>query len=194
MSVKTNAVIISAILLSACGTIFSGSSQSITFDSNVKGNIEIYANGALVCTQTPCTVDIDRVSGPMTILAKAKGYEDAVMQDKTKINPVFWANIFSIYPTGSLTDFATSAMWKYSQDGVYINMRPKEKQSVQNKRFEKDSDIRRFALYNYSELKIGNPEYLSALEILSAKNENELEAIINRSNTEVELAHNLTEI
>ena len=194
MSIKTNAAIISATILSACSTIFSGSSQSITFDSNVKGNIEIYANGALVCNKTPCTVDIDRISSPMTILAKAKGYEDAVMQNKTKINPTFWANILLIYPTGSTTDFATSSMWKYTQDGVYINMRPEEKQKAENQQFEKDSNIRRFTLYNYSELKIGNPEYLLALEDLTGKNQNELQTIIKQSNREVELAHKLTKI
>lgn len=194
MSIKTNAAIISATILSACSTIFSGSSQSITFDSNVKGNIEIYANGALVCNKTPCTVDIDRISSPMTILAKAKGYEDAVMQNKTKINPTFWANILLIYPTGSTTDFATSSMWKYTQDGVYINMRPEEKQKAENQQFEKDSNIRRFALYNYNELKIGNPEYLLALEDLTGKNQNELQTMIKQSNREVELAHKLTKI
>lgn len=192
MSIKTNAAIISATILSACSTIFSGSSQSITFDSNVKGNIEIYANGALVCNKTPCTVDIDRSSASLTIMAKAKGYEDAVMQDKTKINTASWGNLLSIYSW--TTDFATSSMWKYTQDGVYINMRPEEKQKAENLQFEKDSNIRRFALYNYNELKIGNPEYLLALEDLTGKNQNELQTIIKQSNREVELAHKLTKI
>ncbi|MBR1825033.1 MAG: hypothetical protein IJ770_00400 [Alphaproteobacteria bacterium] len=192
MSVKTKALVALTLLLPACGTIFSGSSQTITFDSNVKENIEIYANGALVCTKTPCTVDIDRSSGSMTILAKAKGYEDAVMQNKAKINTASWGNLLSVYSW--TTDFATSAMWKYSQDGVYINMRPKENHSAQNEQFEKDSNIRRFALYNYGELRVGNHEYLTALKELTDKNEKALVAIINRSSTEVELAHNLTEI
>ena len=60
MSLKHNILYSSLLLLGACGTIFSGSSQTITFDSNIKENIDIYANGALVCTKTPCVVDIDR--------------------------------------------------------------------------------------------------------------------------------------
>ncbi len=192
MSVKTKIPALLTVLLPACGTIFSGSTQSITFDSNVKDNIEIYANGALVCNKTPCTVDIDRSSASLTIMAKAKGYEDAVMQDKTKINTASWGNLLSIYSW--TTDFATSSMWKYTQDGIYINMRPQEKQSAQNKQFEKDSNIRRFALYNYSEIKIGNKEYLLALEDLTGQNQSELQEIIKQSKTEAELANKLTKI
>ena len=194
MSIKTKIAVTLTVLLSACSTIFSGSSQTITFDSNVKENIEIYANGALVCSKTPCTVDIDRISGPMTIIAKAKGYEDSVMQDKTKINPIFWANILLIYPTGSTTDFATSSMWKYSQDGIYINMKPKENNHTQNLKFKKDTEIRKFAVYNFGELKYGNREYLSALEELTGQKTEDLKLIITQANTEAELANTLTNI
>ena len=194
MLVKTKMAVASVVLLTACSTIFSGSSQTITFDSNVKENIEIYANGALVCNKTPCTVDIDRISGPMTILAKAKGYEDAVMQDKTKINPIFWANILLIYPTGSTTDFATSAMWKYSQDGIYINMRPQESRRAANIKFQKDTEIRKFAVYNFGDLKYGNSEYLEALQELSGRQPTELKSIISKAQSEAELANRLTNI
>ena len=44
MSIKTKIAVTLTVLLSACSTIFSGSSQTITFDSNVKENIEIYVN------------------------------------------------------------------------------------------------------------------------------------------------------
>ena len=37
-------VLLSVLVLTACGTIFSGSTQQLTFDSNEK-NINIYANG-----------------------------------------------------------------------------------------------------------------------------------------------------
>ena len=39
-------IVLSVLTLTACGTVFNGSSQSIHFESNVK-NISIYANGAL---------------------------------------------------------------------------------------------------------------------------------------------------
>lgn len=54
--------------------------------------------------------------------------------------------------------------------------------------------IRRFALYNYSELKIGNNEYIEALKELTNKTADELTTIIAQSKTEVELAENLASI
>lgn len=190
MSLKHNILYSSLLLLGACGTIFSGSSQTITFDSNIKENIDIYANGALVCTKTPCVVDIDRGSAPLTIIAKAKGYENSVMQDKAKINTVSWGNLLSVYSW--TTDFATSSMWKYSESGVYINMRKKDMTTAELNKYNHDAKIKAFALYNFAELKLGNPEYTEALQVLASKNQHDLNNVIQRSDTEVELANNLT--
>lgn len=189
MSLKHNILYSSLLLFGACGTIFSGSTQTISFDSNIKENIDIYANGALVCTKTPCVVDIDRGSAPLTIIAKAKGYEDSVMQDKAKINTVSWGNLLSVYSW--TTDFATSSMWKYSESGVYINMRKKDMTTAELNKYNKDAKIKAFALYNFAELKLNNPEYTLALQELTAKNSQDLAAVIKQADTEVELANAL---
>lgn len=189
MSLKHNILYSSLLLLGACGTIFSGSSQTITFDSNIKENIDIYANGALVCTKTPCVVDIDRGSAPLTIIAKAKGYEDSVMQDKTKINTFSWGNLLSVYSW--TTDFATSSMWKYSESGVYINMRKKDMTTAELNKYNKDAKIKAFALYNFAELKLNNPEYTLALQELTAKSSQELADTVKQADTEIELANAL---
>ena len=189
MSLKHNILYSSLLLLGACGTIFSGSTQTISFDSNIKENIDIYANGALVCTKTPCVVDIDRGSAPLTIIAKAKGYEDSVMQDKAKINTVSWGNLLSVYSW--TTDVATSSMWKYSESDVYINMRKKDMTTAELNKYNKDAKIKAFALYNFAELKLNNPEYTLALQELTAKNSQDLAAVIKQADTEVELANAL---
>lgn len=189
MSLKHNILYSSLLLLGACGTIFSGSSQTITFDSNIKENIDIYANGALVCTKTPCVVDIDRGSAPLTIIAKAKGYEDSVMQDKAKINTFSWGNLLSVYSW--TTDFATSSMWKYSESGVYINMRKKDMTTAELNKYNKDAKIKAFALYNFAELKLNNQEYTLALQELTAKSSQELADTVKQADTEIELANAL---
>ena len=50
--------ILAVLALTACGTIFNGSSQDMSFDSNVKG-VEIFINGMKACS-TPCIYTIDR--------------------------------------------------------------------------------------------------------------------------------------
>lgn len=176
------------LLLSACGTVFNGSSQNMTFNSNLK-NLKIYANGALVCTSTPCSVDIDRSSSALVIMAQADGYDDEISQVKAKINPVSWGNLLSVYSW--TTDFATSSMWKYSSNGVYINMKKSNMKRAELEVFKKESEIRYFALFNYAEIKIENPEYISALAELTGKNPQQLSKIIAMSSTEAELADNL---
>ena len=198
MTIKHNLIVATALALSlsACGTIFSGSVQNINFNSNVK-NVKVYANGALICSTMPCRADIDRGSSALTIIAKAEGYEDNIMQIKTKINTVSWGNLLSAYSW--TTDFATSSMWKYTQDGVYINMEPKNMKKAEVETFTKDSKTRYFSLLNYPELKIeatskSKGEYITSLSEISNKDTQIITNIINDSNNEVELAHNLTGI
>lgn len=182
-------ILLSTILLTACGTIFSGTTQKITFDSDVEKNIKIYANGALVCSTTPCVVNIHRSQSPLIVTAEAKGYQSSMERIETKINTVSIINLFSIYSW--TTDFATDSMWKYSQDGVYINMIPENMKKAELDKFTRESQIKHFALFNYAEIKLENPEYIKALSELTKKDKKELEKIIASSNTEVELAHNL---
>jgi len=196
MKLKQNLALASVMALTACGTIFSGSVQNINFSSNVK-NVKIYANGALVCSSTPCRVDIDRGSAAMTVIAKADGYEDNITQIKTRINPVSWGNLLSAYSW--TTDFATSSMWKYTQEGVYINMEPKNMKRAEADNFKKDSEIRHFSLFNYPELKIEaikhkQGEYTEALMSLTNKPVNELHQEVNKATDQVALAHSLTGI
>lgn len=196
MKLKHNLALVSALALTACGTIFSGSVQNINFSSNVK-DVKIYANGALVCSSTPCRVDVDRGSAALTVIAKADGYEDNIMQIKTKINPVSWGNLLSAYSW--TTDFATSSMWKYTQDGVYINMEPKNMKKAEALQFKQESQIRHFSLLNYPELKIEaaenkQGEYIESLAVMSATNPQNLKLVINNSKDEVDLAHKLTGI
>ncbi len=143
----------------------------------------------------PCVANIARSSAPLTLIAKSTGYEDAIQQVRTKINTPSWGNLLSAYSW--TTDFATSSMWQYSQDGVYINMERKGVYYAQNKQFKKDSEIRHFALLNYGELRLesvknSDGEYLTALSSLTQKNIPELKNTIFQSKNEVNLAHRLT--
>lgn len=190
MSLKHNMLYSSLLLLGACGTVFSGTSQKINFDSNINENIEIYVNGRLVCNQTPCSAEIERDSAPLTITAKAQGYEDAIVYDRSRINKAAIGNLFSVYSW--TTDFVSGAVWKYSEDGVYLNMRKKNMTKAETDLYNQKANIKSFALYNFAELKLNNPEYTLALKELTGKSQQELTYIIKNSATEVELATSLT--
>lgn len=196
-----------ALTLTACGTVFNGSSQDIQFDSNVKG-VEIYVNGMKAC-KTPCVYPLDRQSSTVVIKAKKPGYAEQQTIIKSELSNVAILNL-TFWPSW-LTDVATGGMWKYSRDGIYIEMEGgRNYMPGSNQRYNpyydryseqksKDREIRRFSLYNYGELrneaanqKAG--EYIKTLAVLSGKSETDLIQTINKADGEVNLAHTLTGI
>ena len=50
-------VLFGALLLSACGTVFNGTDQDISFDSNLKG-VTIFVDGMQIC-KTPCVYPLE---------------------------------------------------------------------------------------------------------------------------------------
>ena len=181
--------------LSGCGTIFSGSTQDMSFDSNVKG-VEIYIGGIKVC-KTPCVYPLDKSSGSTIITAKKKGYEEQQQILKTKFNNFAILNL-SGWPSW-IVDVATGGMWQYKQDGVYIDMEKASKNYAEAQTIKQNMSIRRFALLNYPALKIEASkqkagEYITALSELSGKEENRIINIINSHDNEIKLVHVLSGI
>ena len=204
-----------ALTLTACGTLFNGSSQDIQFDSNVKG-VEIYVNGMKAC-KTPCVYPLDRQSSTTVIVAKKPGYPEQQTILKSELSNVAILNL-TFWPSW-LTDVASGGMWKYSRDGIYIEKeggryqptyqpnynrgggyrRANEYYDQYSKYIPNAKEVRRFSLYNYGELKneaAGNKagEYIKTLAALSGKNETDLINTINKASGEVNLAHTLTGI
>lgn len=188
-------LLLSILVLTGCGTLFSGTTQDISFDSNVK-DVAVYVDGAFVC-RTPCIYPAERASGNMTIVGKKKGYSDVGISVKTKLNPVAIGNLIFVYSW--TTDLVDGAAWKYRQEGVYLNMEKEDMKVSEAAEFKKASDIRRFALFTYDKLKLEAAEekagdYINALSDLSGKDQKDLLTLINQANEAVELAHELTGI
>jgi len=187
--------LVSVLALTACGTVFNGTSQDMSFDSNVKG-VTIYINGVKAC-KTPCVYPIDRSSSTVVAVAKKDGYEDQQQILKSSLSTASILNL-TFWPSW-LTDVATGGMWQYSRDGVYIDMEKPATKHAELQKIKQDVAARRFALYNYGELKIEaakqqNGEYVQAISDLTNKSPQQTMSIINKSGNEVELAHLLTQV
>ena len=182
------------VFLASCGTLFSGSDQDVSFDSNVKG-VKIYVDGMEVC-RTPCVYPLERKSSTSVVVAKKEGYEEKQIVLRSSLNTIAILNL-TFWPSW-LTDVATGGMWQYSRDGVYIDMEKSNLRKAELEKVKKDVAVRRFALFGYSELKLEagahnhEGEYIKALSSLSGKDKSELIGIINQTHGEVNLAHRLT--
>ncbi len=187
-------VILSCLMLTACGTIFSGTGQEINFDSNEK-DVEVFIDGVRAC-KTPCTYEVDRSMHDLDIVAKKKGFRNQQITLRSNFNKMAVLNLSFL--TNWTTDFAFGGVWEYKRNNVYIDMEKISNQNVSlNNNFA--PNIRRFALFGYDEMKIEaaknmNGEYISSLAAITKKDDAELIALINQSSSEVELAHKLTGI
>lgn len=187
--------IVSVLALTACGTLFNGSSQDMSFDSNVKG-VTIYLNGVKAC-KTPCVYPIERSASSVIAIAKKDGYEDQQQILKSSLSTASILNL-TFWPSW-LTDVATGGMWQYRHDGVYIDMEKPTTKHAELQKIKTNVATRRFALYNYGELKIEaaksqNGEYIKAISALTNKSPQDTISVINKATNEVELAHLLTNI
>lgn len=184
--------LLSIFLLTACGTVFSGTTQDISIDANVP-DVAVYVDGAKVCT-TPCIYPLERMSGSVAVMGKKNGYEDVVIPLKSKLNPVAIANLTFIYSW--TTDVVSGGAWKYNHDGVYLNMEKKKMTHAENKVFEKESRVRHFTLHNFNNLRMevaqnNVGEYTLALSEISGLKSNTIQKIINQSEKEVLAAENI---
>lgn len=180
---------------SGCGTVFSGTTQDISIDSNVE-DVSVYIDGAFAC-KTPCVYPVERASGSISIVGKKKGYEDVGIAVKTKMNPVAWGNLTSAYSW--TTDLVGGAAWKYRQDGVYLNMEKIGLSVAEIKNKRKETLVRRFVLFNYEDLKLEAArgqagESIKALAELTGNKADKLIPIIKETYDEVKLAHKLASV
>ncbi|MGN1078663.1 MAG: PEGA domain-containing protein [Alphaproteobacteria bacterium] len=107
-----------SLLLSGCGTIFSGTQQSVTINSNVQ-EAKVYVNGMPSCT-TPCAVNLKRASSNAFIILKKEGYIDVTAPLVSEINPISIINLSN--PYSWTTDYLSGGVWRYSPDAVYVEM------------------------------------------------------------------------
>lgn len=182
------------LLLAACGTIVGGTSQDISFDSNIKG-VKIFIDGVEVC-KTPCVYPMDRQSSSAVVQAKKTGYEDKQIVLRSGINRTSFLNL-TFWPSW-LTDVATGGIWQYNSNGVYVDTEKSTTKRSELRQIQKNVAVRRFALFNYGELKIEaaagktDGEYLTALSELSETPKETLLPVIRQTRGEVNLAHTLT--
>lgn len=116
------AVLIIAVLTSACATVMSEQTQPVAINSSPEG-AAIVVNGVAQWT-TPHVLQLDAENPPeMTI--RLDGYEPVavrLMNAKAGIDPWFWGNIFN-YGIGAVIDWQTGAMWKWElQDRVVVEL------------------------------------------------------------------------
>jgi hypothetical protein len=162
--VKSILCIFIIILLAAgCATIVSGTSQTITFQSNPQG-AQVLIDGLPVGI-TPLSIKVKK-NDNTTVQLKLDGYETQIFKMQTEFDPMFFGNILIGGFLGSTTDAVSGATVEYSPDAYYTTLMPIGEKTVLLVEREETMVIR-FILVNYNAISLdlarGQGEYLDAL-------------------------------
>lgn len=114
-------VISSTIALASCATIFSPSSDQVTFNSTPPG-AKVYINGGYV-GKTSLTTPIKRSTSTPAISIKKDGYETTAVPLQTEFNSTSWFNV--LFPIGFVVDAATGNLMKASQYSYDVELSKK---------------------------------------------------------------------
>jgi len=107
-------------LTSGCASVISGSTQSMTIDSNPQG-AEVSIDGAYVGI-TPLSLKIEK-NKKETVSVRKNGYRP-VSRDMTKqMDPV---TILSVFWDFSTTDFITGAAMEYEPNSYFFELQKKQ--------------------------------------------------------------------
>jgi hypothetical protein len=111
--------LILAFAFSSCATIFTGTKDTISFDSTPQG-ATIYKDGLELCT-TPCRVPIKRSINDTDIEIKLDGYETRVFTLDKELNLVSILNLGNVFAWA--IDAASGALMQYDRKSYDLDLK-----------------------------------------------------------------------
>jgi hypothetical protein len=141
--------IIALCFTSGCASMFSGSSEPVTFNSSPDG-ATVTVSGE-VLGKTPTTITLKRKSGQVVEFDK-EGYTKQKMQMTTSFNPWVLANVLWCFacPLSTTTDYVSGAAHEYSPNHYYVTLVPVG--SVPTAAETKKTKVKDFIVSNYSSI------------------------------------------
>lgn len=113
-------LVVSTSLVFGSATVFSGSSQNLTFNSKPEG-ATVILDGLKKCT-TPCSVTLDKDGKSKQIFMEKEGYETGSATLDASYDGVALLNIFWDFST---TDLISGSAYKYSPETFYMELKAK---------------------------------------------------------------------
>lgn len=107
-----------SLLSTSCATIFTGTKDRISFNSNPQGAV-IYKDGVEQC-KTPCTLKVKRSMTDTDLEFKLAGYETRLITLDKEFNTVSIVNLGNLVGWG--IDAITGAVMKYDRKSYDIEL------------------------------------------------------------------------
>ena len=118
--------LIALFLMTGCATIFTGTSDRISFVSTPSGAV-IYKDGIEICT-TPCNYNVKRSLNDTEVEFKLDGYETRLITLDKELNLVSIINLGNLFGWG--IDALSGAVMKYDRKSYDIKLSPEKSASM----------------------------------------------------------------
>lgn len=143
-TIKIINIVMVSLLIAGCATMFSGTTDTITFTSNVDP-VRVHIGGRNVGS-TPLTIEVDRQTskGPLVRFEK-DGYESQEFYLEQKIDAVAYLDIFSIATSGVI-DALSGAIMEFSPKQYHVEMLDSKVSNINDR--QQQIQFARFVLFN----------------------------------------------
>jgi hypothetical protein len=121
-TISTISLAVVMFLMTSCATIFTGTKDRITFNSNPSG-ATIYIDGVEQC-KTPCTMNVKRSIDDTDVEYKLDGYETRLITLSKEFNIVSVINLGNLFGWG--IDALTGSVMKYDRKTYDITLDDKK--------------------------------------------------------------------
>ncbi len=112
---------LASIALGACATIFSGTKEDVSIDSDPP-KAKIYVNDEYM-GEAPVRTTLSRDKGYI-ITAKKEGYVDSSAGLSKRVNNLIWLNLLGGMLCWGI-DYLTGAMWTFEKDHLIVKLERK---------------------------------------------------------------------
>lgn len=143
-------LIISLSLLSACASVFKGSSQTMSFRSEPPGATVII--DGLARGVTPLTIELQKDEFKK-VTFKRKGYLKRSFNLNTRFDKIGLINLI-FFPAFSI-DASTGAMFAYERNNFYVELAKNDGKNAAADSFKRNArlEVSQFVMSHYSKLK-----------------------------------------
>lgn len=168
---RTFIILIFLSALTGCATIISGTTNEISFSSNVDP-VDVYIDGLKV-GKTPLKVDVDKKAGEgRPVRFEKDGYEQQEFKLRNRVDWIVVSDISSIIVSGGI-DVLSGAIMEYSPRQYHVEM--KEKSSPETGSLSRQVQFASFVLVMSDEIKrnlaLGSGPALESLVSLVGKDQ-----------------------
>jgi hypothetical protein len=147
--------LVTSSFLVGCATVFTGTNQMISINSNVEG-AEVRIDGNVVGT-TPYSGHVRKASGAKTVLISKPGYQSQQVSLHAAINPVAIMSI--VFWDLGTTDFLSGAAWEYTPNSYYVNLLKADRSANSSQEIR----VKEYAMVRHRQIVVPNSSEARAL-------------------------------